>query len=471
MRKIYPGTALFSSCRLVILSLMLYQERMAALTKIIKRDGSVVAFNPEKISFAVYRAAVAVGGRDSEKAQALARRIVELLTESYSDDDPPSVENVQDAVEKVLIETGHAKVAKAYIIYRYEHELKRRKKDSLTYNRDNIPYKKLYQMLRWSAEQSLFKTQDLFQKMLQGNFASLIAESEEFYENEIGNAVGCLKDRQDDLRLVVIAGPSSSGKTTTTLRIAQGLESGGLSPVPLSVDNYFYDLQSHPRSPEGDYDFETPQAIDAELFNEHLKLLLEGKPVEVPYYNFKTGRREKSARSLRLAKNDILLLDCLHGFHEPLTQAVPSGEKFLVYIETLSCLRTTDSQDIAWTDIRLLRRMIRDRQFRGYSFLQTLNHWSTVRRSELRHIIAKLKSADVLVNSFLPYEFCVWKSVAGVGLHDLLQDPGVREGEARARLNRLVKLIDEIPQWDNHEIIPRNSVVREFLGGSILNVH
>jgi uridine kinase len=448
------------------------------IDKIIKRDGRVVPFDKEKITFAVLRAAVAVGGRDRQTAEQIADEVVQLLEERKQreaesrgvTDNYPTVEEVQDAVEKVLIERGHAKTAKAYIVYRYEHTLKRQGKQSLTYSSENVPYKKLWETLSWALDNDCYSLERIRGSIDSGSYADLVQRSEQFYAEELSAAERTMKERLEDLRLVVIAGPSSSGKTTTTLKLRQSLEAEGKRLVPLSVDNYFFDLEKQPEDPHGDYDYETPQALDLELFNDHLGRLLEGETVEIPYYNFKTGRREGVEEELTIGEDDIILLDCLHGLHPPLTESVPAENKFRLYIETLAQVKDDDMRFIRWTDVRMLRRMVRDMQFRNYSPWQTLLHWYLVRRSELRYIVSRLKHADIVMNSFMPSELVLWKQRLEPYFPEFLEklrdDP--ERADARDRAERVMRLFRSLPDFDGEPHIPGDSLLREFTGGSTL---
>lgn len=447
------------------------------MDKIVKRDGRIVPFNKEKITFAVLQAAVAVGGRDRERAERIAGKVVSLLesrraTEEHGRAEPdsyPTVEEVQDTVEKVLIEEGHAKTAKAYIVYRYEHALKRQGRESLTYSKDNIPYKKLWETLSWAVDTDCYSLEGIRRYVDGGRFGELVDHSEAFYRNEIANAQNTLSNRLGDVRVVIVSGPSSSGKTTTTIKLSEQLSKEGKRFVPINVDNYFFNLETHPQDPSGDYDFETPQALDMELLNRHLSDLLAGKSVDIPYYNFKTGQREGVSETVSLGSNDIILIDSLHGFFEPMTESVPAEQKFKLYIETLAQVKDDTGRFIRWADVRMLRRMVRDMQFRNYLPRQTLRHWYLVRRSELRYIIARLQTAEVIVNSFMPSELPLMKRrLAGV-LPDIVSEleGDLEKGDAHDRGTRVLDMFRMLPDVDGEDLLPGDSLLREFLGGSV----
>ena len=442
---------------------------------IVKRDGRLVPFDPKKIAFAILRAAVAMGGRDQALAERLAGEVVASLDRRYvrnlrgpGESRVPTVEEIQDEVERILIEGGHARTAKAYILYRYEHTLKRHNRESLTYSSENIPYRKLWETLSWAVDNRCFLLSHLAEAVAAGTLPDLVRRSETFYQAEIDRVFEALNERLDDLRVVIVAGPSSSGKTTTTIKVAEALAEKGRRFVPINVDNYFFDLATHPRDTHGDFDFETPQALDLGLFNEHLAALLGGKEVRVPYYNFKAGRRDGSAETLKLKEGDILLIDSLHGFFEPMTEAAPAEAKFKLYIETLAQLKDSEGKFLRWTDVRMMRRMVRDKQFRNYNPRQTLLHWYLVRRSELRYIVSRLRYADAVVNSFLPYELLVLKKrlapLFPAFVEEVLGDPD-RE-DALARAERILKLFAELPDWEDETVVPPKSLLREFIGGS-----
>ena len=438
------------------------------IEKIIKRDGRVVPFDREKITLAILSAAVAVGGRDRRTAESVTGDVIARLEQKENQASYSTVEEVQDLVEKSLIERGHAKTAKAYIIYRYEHTLKRAGKESLTYSSDNIPYKKLWQALSWGVDHGCSSLEQIRRAVEGGRFSSLVGQSEEFYRQELDAAVRMIGERIEEIRIIIVSGPSSSGKTTTTIKIGEKLKSLGCSLVSLNVDNYYYDLATHPKDSFGDYDYETPQAIDLTLVNRHITELLAGKTIQVPYYNFKTGNREGISGELSLGERQIIIIDSLHGIFEEMTAGIPEEKKFKLYIETLSQIKGRDNRFIRWADIRLLRRMVRDMQFRNYNPRQTLTHWHYVRRSELRYIIARLRQANVIVNSFLAYELPLMKHRLGASFPRFIEEfQGNPEREdAFERARRIQEMFDQIPAWSDETVVPDTSLLREFLGGS-----
>ena len=440
-------------------------------THVIKRTGAVVPFNSDRITNAIYRAAVAVGGRDRATAEALTVQVIDILAETIPPGQHPTVEEIQDIVEKVLIENGHARVAKAYILYREERARRRREKAARGYKEtSNIPWRKIYEVLRWSVEHDLHTVSHLNARLQRGDFANIVQESERAYEEDIDTAAQLIADHQDTIKLVIIAGPSSSGKTTTTIKLGKRLSKIGLSLVTLNVDNYFFDLELHPRDEFGDYDFETPQALDLALINEHLAHLVRGEEVLLPYYDFKTSKRHDNVTPMRLGPHDIILIDSLHGLYPTMTQDIEDEQKFQLYIETLLQMEDPSGRMIRWTDLRLMRRMVRDVQFRAYDPRRTLEHWHYVRSSEMRNIIPFANTTDYIINGALSYELPVMRRRL---LAEFAQWAKDYEGDAlrsdahkRAqRLHKLLQAVAPIEEADE-QAIPANSHLREFIGGS-----
>lgn len=437
-----------------------------AIERVIKRDGSLVPFNREKISFAVFSAAVAVGGRDRALAEAVAGDAVRRLEADHGAE--ASVEEIQDAVEKALIERGHARTAKAYILYRYERALRRAGQGSLTYGAENIPYKKLWEALDWAVGRGCLHTAEIRAIAGSGGFPALVADSERRYAEEIALAGRELAPRAADTRVVVIAGPSSSGKTTATIKVGEVLAAAGKSLKAINVDNYFFDRESHPRDPWGDYDYETPQALDVARLSADIASLLAGKETRTPRYDFRTGKRGEDGPVLRLGADEVLLVDSLHGLHGPMTEAVPAGQKFRVYVETLAQLKTDGGSYARWADVRMLRRMSRDTIYRNNDPRETLLHWYLVRRAELRYIIPRLREADVVLNTYLPYELPIMKARLGRLFPRFRAELAAvpERADARDRAERVAALLDELPEWTDESVVPSTSPLREFIGGS-----
>jgi uridine kinase len=316
---------------------------MTRFTSVVKRDGSTVDFTPQRITNAIYRAAVAVGGRDKRTAEKLTDKVIAALEEQLPKGETPHVEQIQDTVEKVLIEEGHARVAKAYILYRAERaRLRDQRAERRAEPSSNIPWSKLWRVLDWAVDHNFHTVEALNERIRKGEFSEIVGASEAFYHEDVENAAHLVAERKKELRMVIIAGPSSSGKTTTTIKLGERLARHDMKLVTLNVDNYFFDLEMHPKDEFGDYDFETPQALDLDLINEHLTRLFEGEEVKIPFYDFKTGTRHPEQTPMQLAPNEVILIDSLHGLYPDMTKDIPPERKFRLYIEPLLQLKDPD---------------------------------------------------------------------------------------------------------------------------------
>lgn len=443
---------------------------MSPFEQVIKRSGAIVPFNPERITNAIYRAAIAVGGRDRSIAEALTADVIALLEQNTPPGKIPTIEEIQDAVEKVLIEHGHAKVAKAYILYRDERARARQERASLAARpSQNIPWAKIWHVLDWAVRHNLHTTEALNQRLAQGELPEIVRLSEAAYNEDIENAVEMIAMRREQVRVVIITGPSSSGKTTSTIKIGQRLQHLGLRLVTLNVDNYYFDLALQPRDEFGDYDFETPQALDLSLLNQHLERLIAGEEVRIPFYDFKQGKRFDERTPVRIHANELILIDSLHGLYPAMTGSIPDEQKFKVYLEPLLQMTTPNGDYIRWTDIRLMRRMLRDAVHRAYDPRQTLEHWHYVRTSEKRNILPYIGNTDYIVNSAMPYELSIYRARL---LDHFLQwredyrnDPLRQDAFERAeRVNQVLQAFSPIT---DDSPVPPDSVLREFIGGSI----
>lgn len=446
-----------------------YDSMSVTIEKIIKRNGMVVEFDREKITHAIFKAAQSVGGSDKKLAESIANKVANTLGKLYPAPQIPTVEEVQDIIEKELIEHGHAKTSKAFILYRAEHQMQRDHRDADFSTSENIPYKKIWQNLVWAVDHKAYSIEMLNEKVRsKSGYVQLIKDTEEAYNQDI--AMACEKFFQKkDARIIIIAGPSSSGKTTSTIKIGERLREKGLDLVAMNLDNYFFDLEMHPRDEFGDYDFETPQALDLKLINSQLADLLEGKTIQQPIYNFKTGKRETETVPLKLESNQVLLLDSLHGLYEDMTSSVPADKKFKIYIETLSQLKDNKGQFIRWTDIRILRRMVRDSWHRSYDPKRTLEHWHYVRRSELRHIIPFIGTVDHILNGYLAFELPIHKKYMFKYFPEFVKEykDNPKKQDAFIRAQRIYEFLSTVEEWDDDSVIPKNSLMREYIGGSV----
>jgi uridine kinase len=442
------------------------------ITHVIKRSGAIVPFNQERIANAIYRAVVAVGGRDKETAKALSVQVVEILNQKFSAESIPHIEDVQDVVEKVLIKNGHDKVTKEFILYRDEAS-KRREAEARHHSKqnENIPWAKIWRNLDWAISHKLHTVEVLNERVAKGEFAQIVHESENLYEDDVSLAAELIIERLDRLRMVMISGPSSSGKTTTTIKLEQKLIKKGFKFKALNVDHYFFDLELHPKDEFGDYDFETPQALDLQLINEHLLQLSNGEKVLIPSYDFKTGTRKLNVTPMKLEADELLLIDSLHGLYPDFSKDIPLDKKFKLYLEPLLQMKGPNGKYIRWTDIRLIRRMLRDSVHRAYNPQQTLEHWHYVRSSEMRNIIPYGGSADYIISSAMPYELPLYAHLlldSFAGWEKNFEGDPLKE-DAYERSARVQKVLKAVTPVEDDSPVPEDSVMREFIGGSKLD--
>lgn len=294
-----------------------------------------------------------------------------------------------------------------------------------------------------------------------GDISELVQVSEALHSKHIAAIASTIAQRAETTKIVLIAGPSSSGKTTFAKKLSIQLRAEGMRPHLISVDDYFVNRDSTPVGDDGKPNFECIEAIDTEQFNKDLKDLLEGRTVQIPFYNFKTGKREWRDRFLTLGEKDLLVIEGIHCLNEKLTEQIPRQEKYKIYISALTLINIDDHNRIPTTDGRLLRRMVRDHQYRGTTAAQTLSMWPSVRAGEEKNIFPYQEEADVMFNSAHIYELAILKQYA----EPLLFNIGRYEPEY-AEARRLIKFLDYFLGVSS-EVVPTSSIIREFIGGGI----
>ena len=299
-----------------------------------------------------------------------------------------------------------------------------------------------------------------FNSAVQKGMASdIVHVSEALQEKKIGRIADMIAERPG-VRMVLIAGPSSSGKTTTCKRLSIQLVTNGLRPVQISLDDYFVDRERTPRDEKGEFDYECLHALDVELINKQFKALFRGDEVELPRYNFQTGRSEKSGTKLRLRPRDILVVEGIHALNPELTAQIPEEQKFRVYASALTTILLDTHNYIPTTDNRLLRRIIRDVKYRGCSARDTIHRWPSVRAGENKWIFPYQENADAMFNTAMIYELAVIRTQAEPALEQVHEN--CEEYAEAYRLRKFLRYFTPLP----FDALPPTSLLREFLGGS-----
>ena len=287
-----------------------------------------------------------------------------------------------------------------------------------------------------------------------------ILMDEALHEKKIAKIADKISQNKD-IKVILIAGPSSSGKTTFAKRLELELKLNGIKPKTISVDNYFVERKDTPKDENGNYDFETIKAIDTKLLNNDLLKLLDGKEIDMPTFNFHEGKKEYKGNTMCLDKDEVLIMEGIHCLNDELTFLIPKEQKFKIYISCLTVLNIDYYNRISTTDTRLIRRIVRDNQFRGYSAMHTLKMWPSVNKGEAKNIFAYQEEANVMFNSSLIYELSVLKNYA-LPLLKKITPKDIEYSEAK-RLTSMLEYFEFIPS----ELVPNNSLLREFIGGSI----
>ncbi len=330
---------------------------------------------------------------------------------------------------------------------------------------EHVPSPKLFAIFReserWADILDVGDVPALNTLLQNGHGQELIQVAEALHEKKIAQIADEIAQRQ--ARIVLIAGPSSSGKTTFAQRLRIQLRVNCLRPVTIGLDDYFVDREHTPRDENGKWDFEALEAIDIALFNQHLQQLLAGEEVQIPTFNFFTGKRETTGHALKIDPDQPILIEGIHGLNERLSAAIPKDQKFKIYVSALTQLNLDHHNRVPTTDARILRRIVRDNQFRGHSALTTLERWPSVRRGEETNIFPFQEEADAMFNSHLVYELAVLKGCA----EPLLAAIGPEHSEY-AEARRLHKFLSYFLPLEP-DSIPTNSIIREFIGGSVFH--
>ena len=476
------------------------------IVKVQRRNRALTRFDESRIWKAILRAAESIGGFQPD----LLPGVNERIFDAYGTDDkiagfladtvviclnsdphhlianfPPTIETIQDEVLHALRSYGFQNTADAYECYRWgRHWLREGALTPEKFVGNGFPQERMKQTLAWNRAHGVHTVAGLNEAVRTSKIKTIVDESLGLYEKSLDEAAQKVLTRVNaggGLRIMWVSGPSSSGKTTTTVKLMQRLEKHGLRFLMLNLDDYFWSLVEHPTDWINDRNYETPEALDLQLLNSHLRGLLDGQTVEKPVYSFQEGRRTVT-KPVRLEKDQILLLDCLHGLYPPITEGIEASAQFRLYIETQNVLYEGDGSTgrrTKFTDVRLIRRMLRDTRHRNHSALLTILHWHYVRAGELFSIIPLMGLADHLVNGGFPFDLPALKPFFA-GTDSLL--PGPEEFEpyagfldARVRYERVKALLESIEGFRREQvaaldIIPGDAVVREFIGGSTIRI-
>jgi uridine kinase len=476
------------------------------IIKVQKRNRALVNFDRARIVGALLRAAESIGGfgqdfvagvndhlfelypRDDGLAEFLADTVVICLNahaHHLITNFPPTIETIQTQVLHALRSHGLQNTADAYECYRWgRHWLREGDIADVQFVGNGFPCKRMDKVRDWNRQHGCDTVDGLNEVVRSCRLGALIAASHAAYEEAIDDAVHRMEARLhagDRIRMLWLAGPSSSGKTTTTVKLTRRLERRGMQFLMLNLDDYFWSLGEHPTDWINDRNFEQPEALDIQLLNRHLQQLLAGETVDQPVFSFKEGRRV-GVRPVRLETDQILLLDCLHGLYPPLTEGIEPTSQFRVYIETLNVLLEGDGSSgrlTRFTDVRLMRRIIRDARHRDKSPLSTLLHWHYVRSGELFSIIPLMGRADAVINAGLPFDLPVMKPFL-VGPDALWPSDAALDGyrdflDARIRHQRVSELLAAVEGISREQamdpaLVPGDAVLREFIGGSTIDL-
>ena len=334
---------------------------------------------------------------------------------------------------------------------------------TLDYIHHEMLFDKFLSYTKWGRTIGVTNAAELNNYISTGNYDELVRLSEVYYDNQLVEVANNIYDNKDNIKLVLIAGPSSSGKTTTSKKLQVYLQSKGIKPHQISIDDYFFDRDKTKVLPNGEIDTESLNAVDVTLFNKHLTKLLDGEKVELPEYNFVLGKREYKGKYLKVNKGDVIIIEGLHGLNDDLTMSIDRKYKYKVYISALTQLNIDNHNRIHTSDNRKLRRIVRDSKYRGKSAAETLHMWRGIREGEEKYVFPHQDDADYVINSALVYEISVLKVYAEPLLFNVDEnDPNYPEAI------RLINLLRNFLPMPN-DSIPNDSVLREFIGGSCFN--
>lgn len=328
-------------------------------------------------------------------------------------------------------------------------------------------HKKLYEIHseaeKWGEILDVSYVANLNNKIEEGLAGEFIKIAEALHEKKIAKIADAITEQKK--RVVLIAGPSSSGKTTFANRLKIQLRVNGLKPVTLSTDDYFVNREMTPRDESGEYDFDSIEALDIEIFNKDLKDILDGEEVNLPIFDFQTGHREYGDKKIKIDDDQIVIIEGIHGLNEQLTEDVLKKDKYKIYVSALTQLNIDSHNRIPTTDVRVIRRIVRDSKFRGHSALKTLHLWKSVRRGEEKNIFPYQEDADAVFNSALVYEMAILKKHAIPLLEEI-----TREFKEYSEARRLLKFLSYFTSVDDDDLVPTTSILKEFIGGSSFNV-
>jgi uridine kinase len=476
------------------------------IVKVQKRNRALVKFDEGRIRGAILRAAQSIGGfgqdfyssindhifdsffTDEKIADFLSDAVVVCLNsdpQHHIANFPPTIETIQDEVLHTLRSYGFQNTADAYACYRWgRHWLREGAITPDNFVGNGFPQTQVEKSLEWNRAHGCESVETLNDVIRKGKIKALVDDSIAVYEQSLDEAAAKILARlnaRNGLRMMWVSGPSSSGKTTTTVKITERLQKHGLRFLMLNLDDYFWSLVEHPTDWINDRNYETPEALDIQLLNRHLKALLQGETVEKPVYSFKEGRRI-GTKPVKLESDQMLLLDCLHGLYPPITEEIDASAQFRLYIETQNALYEGDGLSkrlTRLTDVRLIRRMLRDAKHRNHRPLLTILHWHYVRAGELFSIIPLSGLADHTVNGGFPFDLPALRNFF-LGKEGLLPRPEDFDSytgflDARIRYERVKALLESVTGLDpaqlaSYDLIPGDAVIREFIGGSTIKI-